>query len=95
MIKPPFTAKQGISGIWIEDGDGVTVCDISPLRLDDPDAFEVAKFFADGANLLHERREHAKRMARSPNVGRPRSKKPTAAALAKRESRKRKKAAGD
>jgi hypothetical protein len=87
MIKPPFTAKQGLSGIWIEDADNITVCDIS-LLIEPSEAFRVAEFLVKGANLLYERQEHARRIGRECG-GRPPLKKPSKAALAKRESRKR------
>lgn len=90
MIKPPFTAKSGLSGIWIEGADGVTVADINPL-IDPEIAFDLATLLARGANEVLRQREHVKRMAASPNVGRPRSKKPSPLALAKRKSRAKQK----
>lgn len=89
MIKPPFTAKTGLSGVWIEDGDGVSVCDMNSL-LDPEIAFDLATLLARGANEVLRQREHARTIAKK--AGRPPSKKPSPMALAKRESRKRIKA---
>jgi hypothetical protein len=96
MIKPPFTAKSGLSGVWIEDANGLTIWSInSLLELGDEQLFDVAELFANGANFLLERRNHQRQMtvkaAQSPRTGRPRSKKPSPAALAKRKSRAKQK----
>ena len=31
MIRLPLKARAGASGLWIEDGAGVTLCDFNPL----------------------------------------------------------------
>jgi hypothetical protein len=96
MIKPPFTAKSGLSGVWIEDANGLTVLNPNPLlELGDEQLFDLIQLFAEGANFLLERRNHQRQMtilaAQSPRTGRPRSKKPGPAALAKRKSRAKQK----
>ena len=68
MLKPPFTAKHGLSGVWIEDGNGVTICDMS-LLLDPDIAFTIAELLAAGANQrLH---QAAVNKQNAKNAGRP------------------------
>jgi hypothetical protein len=86
MIKPPFTAKSGLSGTWIEDAEGVTVWNInSLLGLSNEQMFDLAMLFAKGANERLRVLEHVSRIAKK--AGRPMLKKPSASTLAKRKSR--------
>jgi hypothetical protein len=83
MIKPPYTAQQCAAGVWIEDGDGALICQLSTSP--NAEAFRVAELFAKGANERLRSLEHVKVMAKK--AGRPRMKRPTKAALAKRKQR--------
>lgn len=90
-MKPKGTFEPRASGdeeTWIE-GPGGLVATINPA-LGAERAWDLAELLANGANFLIARREHAAQIA--PKGGRPRHKKPSAAAIAKRRSRERAKA---
>ena len=58
MIKPPFTAKFGQSGVWIEDANGLSIADMSSL-IDPMEAFRAAELLVNGTNSYLRRVEHA------------------------------------
>jgi hypothetical protein len=84
MIKPPFTARLGDASAWIVDAQGLSVADINTL-LDPEAAFDLAQLFSSGANERLRQIDHARNIAKK--AGRPRHKKPSQAALAKRKQR--------
>ena len=92
MIKPPFIARSGESGFWIEDAAGLTIWNLNSLiEIGEEQLFELTELFARGANERLRILDHVVNMARSPKVGRPRSKKPSPLALAQRKSRAKRK----
>jgi len=86
MIKPPFTPYHRDGRSWIVDSEGIAVADINTL-LDPLEAGMIAELLATGANERLRQLNHLTKI--SKKGGRPRSKKPSKAALAKRRERAR------
>lgn len=79
IIQPPFKAKIGQSGIWIEDSVGLLIAEINPLIDDRVVAFRVAELLVNGTNSYLRRvdlaREVGKKGGRPPKKLKKSSKK--------------------